>query len=233
MATILVAEDEPDISNLIALTLKFGGFEVISTSNGVDAVAHAKEDDPDLIILDVRMPRMTGYEACRRLKADESTAGIPVVFLSARGQENEVKAGLEAGGVDYILKPFAPDKLIERVGELLNSHAPEAAASKPATEKAASPAGKPAAGERSEAGADEKEKKSGEEAEKPTSAASSTGPGAGSPIAKKPGERANGSEQPKQVDKKEQVEAKAEEKPDPDEAQAKEAKEAKDGKAES
>ncbi len=227
MAIILVAEDEPDISNLIALTLKFGGFEVISTSNGVDAVAHAKEDDPDLIILDVRMPRMTGYEACRKLKADESTAGIPVVFLSARGQENEVKAGLEAGGVDYILKPFAPDKLIERVGELLNSHAPEAAG-KPATEKAASPAGKPAAGERSEAGADEKEKKSREEAEKPTSAAPSTGPGAGSTIAKKSGEKANGSDRPKQVDKKEQAEAKAEKKPDPDEA-----KEAKDGKAES
>jgi two-component system alkaline phosphatase synthesis response regulator PhoP len=220
MATILVAEDEPDISNLIALTLKFGGFEVISTSNGIDAVAHAKEDDPDLIILDVRMPRMTGYEACRQLKADESTAGIPVVFLSARGQENEVKAGLEVGGVDYILKPFAPDKLIERVGELLNSHAPEAAG-KPITGKEASPAGKPAAGERSEAGVDEKEKKSGKEAEKPSSAAPSAGPGAGSPIAKKPVGKANGSEQPKRV------EAKEEKKPDPDEA-----KEAKDGKAE-
>jgi two-component system alkaline phosphatase synthesis response regulator PhoP len=229
MATILVAEDEPDISNLIALTLKFGGFEVISTSNGIDAVAHAKEDDPDLIILDVRMPRMTGYEACRQLKADESTAGIPVVFLSARGQENEVKAGLEVGGVDYILKPFAPDKLIERVGELLNSHAPEAVG-KPATGKEVSPAGKPAAGERSEAGAGDKGKKSEKEPEKPSSAAPSTEPGAGSPIAKKPGEKANGSEQPKPVDQKKQAEAKAEKKPDPDEAQT---KEAKNGKAES
>jgi two-component system alkaline phosphatase synthesis response regulator PhoP len=188
MPNILVAEDEPDISNLIALTLKFGGLEVISTSNGVDAVSHAQEDDPDLIILDVRMPRMSGYEACRRLKADESTAGIPIVFLSARGQENEVKAGLAAGGVDYILKPFAPDELIERVKELLNTHAPEAVASP--------------AGERSGARPANRAEKSGKEPAAPSPAAPLNGPVAGSPTVKKPGEKANGTAQRKRTEAK-------------------------------
>jgi DNA-binding response OmpR family regulator len=72
--------------------------------------------------MDVRMPRMTGYEACKRMKELDSLKAVPVVFLSAKGQEAEVQAGLEAGAVEYILKPFAPDKLTERVKQLLETY---------------------------------------------------------------------------------------------------------------
>ena len=90
MAKIVIAEDERDIRDLITFTLQFAGHEVIATSNGAEAVEAVKREKPDLVLMDVRMPRMTGYEACRRLKADPETAHIPVVFLSAKGQESEV-----------------------------------------------------------------------------------------------------------------------------------------------
>jgi two-component system alkaline phosphatase synthesis response regulator PhoP len=78
---------------------------------------------PDLILLDVRMPRMTGYEACRQIKTDERTNNIPVVFLSAKGQESEVQTGLAAGAAEYILKPFSPDDLTERIKVILQKEA--------------------------------------------------------------------------------------------------------------
>jgi DNA-binding response OmpR family regulator len=122
MAKILIAEDEPDIRDLISFTLRFAGHEVISTSNGEEALQKALEAIPDLILMDVRMPRMTGYEACKRIKTEESTKHIPVAFLSAKGQESEINAGLDAGAVEYILKPFAPDELTERVRILINTY---------------------------------------------------------------------------------------------------------------
>lgn len=119
MAKIVIAEDERDIRDLITFTLQFAGHQVIATSNGAEAVEAVEREKPDLVLMDVRMPRMTGYEACRRLKANPETAHIPVVFLSAKGQESEVREGLEAGAVAYILKPFSPDELTRRVAELL------------------------------------------------------------------------------------------------------------------
>lgn len=120
MTRIMVAEDERDIRELIKLTLEFNGFEVVGVSDGVDAVATATEGPKiDLILMDVRMPRMTGYEACRKLKKQESTRNIPVIFLSAKGQEAEVQAGLDVGAAHYILKPFAPDALIRKIREVL------------------------------------------------------------------------------------------------------------------
>jgi len=119
MAKILVAEDERDIRDLISFTLRFAGFEVIVTSNGEEAVSLAVGEHPDLIILDVRMPRMTGYDACRKIKADPLLKDTPVIFLSAKGQEAEIKAGMEAGALEYMLKPFAIDQLIERVRNTL------------------------------------------------------------------------------------------------------------------
>ncbi|HEX7974335.1 MAG TPA: response regulator, partial [Anaerolineales bacterium] len=115
MARILIADDEKDIRDLISFTLRFAGHEVIAASNGEEALNNALHEIPDLVLLDVRMPRMTGYEACAQIKANPSTQHIPVVFLSAKGQENEIRAGLEAGAAEYILKPFSPDQLIERV----------------------------------------------------------------------------------------------------------------------
>jgi DNA-binding response OmpR family regulator len=119
MARILIAEDERDIRDLIEFTLKFGGHEVITARNGAEAVELAPQHKPDLILLDVRMPRMTGYEACRAIKALDGLKDTPVVFLSAKGQQNEMESGMEAGAYDYILKPFAPDHLNERVNEIL------------------------------------------------------------------------------------------------------------------
>jgi len=119
MAKILVAEDEPDIRDLIAFTLRFAGHEVVTVDNGAEALETAPKEQPDLILMDVRMPRMTGYEACQRLKADPAVKDIPVVFLSAKGQEVEIRAGMDAGASEYLLKPFAPHELTDHVSQLL------------------------------------------------------------------------------------------------------------------
>lgn len=122
MATILIAEDERDIRDLIKFTLNFAGHEVIVTTNGEEAFEKAQESVPDLIMMDVRMPRMTGYEACKLMKEIDRLKPVPVVFLSAKGQDSEIQAGLEAGAVEYILKPFAPEELSERVTKLLETY---------------------------------------------------------------------------------------------------------------
>ena len=122
MAKVLIAEDERDIRDLITFTLRFAGYDVVSAANGEEAVEKALKEMPDLILMDVRMPRMTGYEACKKIKVEESTKDIPVVFLSAKGQESEVTAGLNAGAVEYILKHFSPDQLTERVRTILKQH---------------------------------------------------------------------------------------------------------------
>jgi DNA-binding response OmpR family regulator len=122
MAKILIAEDERDIRDLILFTLRFAGYDVVAATNGEEAVDRALAEMPDLVLMDVRMPRMTGYEACKRMKAEESIKHIPVVFLSAKGQEAEVHQGLEAGATEYIIKPFSPDQLTERVKVILNQY---------------------------------------------------------------------------------------------------------------
>ena len=120
MAKILVAEDEKDIRELIVFSLTYAGFEVVAAVDGQEAVEKAIEVRPDLIMMDVRMPRMTGYEACIRLKAIDEVKDIPVVILSAKGQESEIQTGLNAGAYEYILKPFAPDELIQRVRDIVS-----------------------------------------------------------------------------------------------------------------
>jgi DNA-binding response OmpR family regulator len=122
MAKILIAEDERDIRDLITFTLRFAGYEVIAASNGEEAVTQALQEIPDLILLDVRMPRMTGYEACAKIKENKKTKDIPIMFLSAKGQETEIQAGLNAGAVEYLLKPFAPDQLTSRIQAVLAQH---------------------------------------------------------------------------------------------------------------
>ncbi len=119
MPKILVAEDERDIRDLIWFTLRFAGFEVLLAGNGIEAIEKAPLEQPDLIILDVRMPKMTGYEACRQLKENPATSAIPIVFLSAKGQEDEIQQGLASGALEYIVKPFAPDELADQVRDIL------------------------------------------------------------------------------------------------------------------
>ena len=122
MTKILVAEDERDIRELIGFTLRFAGFEVVLAVNGLEAIEKAPLEQPDLIMLDVRMPKMTGYETCRRLKENPETTDIPVVFLSAKGQDGEIEQGLASGALEYIVKPFAPDDLTKQVKDILRRH---------------------------------------------------------------------------------------------------------------
>ncbi len=119
MVKILIAEDERDIRELIAFTLRFAQFDVEVARNGAEAVEKAPQVNPDLILMDVRMPLMTGYEACEALKQNPQTKDIPVIFLSAKGQESEIQEGLEVGAAEYILKPFAPDELTAQVKQIL------------------------------------------------------------------------------------------------------------------
>lgn len=120
MCKILIAEDERDILELITFTLQYGGFQVIPTSNGNDAWRMTLQEMPRLALLDVRMPGMSGYEVCKQIKSISQTNHIPVVFLSAKGQESEIDAGYQSGATDYILKPFAPDYLLVRIREILD-----------------------------------------------------------------------------------------------------------------
>lgn len=119
MAKIVIAEDEPDIRELIAFTLRFAGHEVITGANGLEGYELTKKEHPDLVMFDVRMPKMTGYDACKKIKEDPEIANTPVIFLSAKGQESEIDQGLSAGAEEYLLKPFAPDQLSERVKVVL------------------------------------------------------------------------------------------------------------------
>jgi DNA-binding response OmpR family regulator len=114
-ARILVADDDPIIRRLIEVNLGLDGFEVETASGGEDALAQAKERSPDLILLDVMMPGITGWEVARLLKEDHATAGIPVVILSGRTQDEDRQQGHELGVAAYVSKPFDPQELVELV----------------------------------------------------------------------------------------------------------------------
>lgn len=117
---VLVVDDEEFVRQLIQIKLKFCGIETIEAGNGFDAVEKAISEKPDLILLDVMMPRMNGFEACQRLKASPETAHIPIVMLTARGDPSAKERGENAGALEYLTKPFSPQKLAERVIEILN-----------------------------------------------------------------------------------------------------------------
>ena len=120
MTKILIAEDERDIRELISFTLEYEGYDVIVTANGEDALEMVYKERPDLVLLDVRMPRMDGYEVCRRIVNDITIQHIPVAFISAKGQQSEIDEGMGAGAVDYLLKPFSRDQLLGMVVRLLS-----------------------------------------------------------------------------------------------------------------
>lgn len=120
MGKILIAEDERDIRELVVFTLELlGGHTVLQAADGEEALAIAQSEHPDLILLDMRMPRMGGLETCRRLKALADVRDIPVVILSARGLDDEVQAGLDAGASAYLVKPFDTDQLVSDVEQLM------------------------------------------------------------------------------------------------------------------
>lgn len=117
---ILVVDDEVNLTHILEFSIGAEGYEVITALNGEEAIEKARRERPDLIILDVMMPRIDGYEACRILKSNVLTKNIPVILLTAKGREIDKKLGFEAGAIDYIVKPFSPNKLIERIHELVS-----------------------------------------------------------------------------------------------------------------
>jgi len=116
---ILVVDDEVNITQILEFSIGAEGYEVITAANGEEAIDKARREQPDLIILDVMMPKIDGYEACRILKANPLTKGIPVVLLTAKGRDIDKRLGYEVGATDYIIKPFSPNKLVDRIHELL------------------------------------------------------------------------------------------------------------------
>ena len=116
---ILVCDDEVYILNILDFSLGAEGFEVITANNGELAIVKAKQERPSLIVLDIMMPVLDGYETLRRLKADPETKDIPVILLTAKGRDVDKRLGFEAGATDYIVKPFSPSRLIERIEEII------------------------------------------------------------------------------------------------------------------
>jgi two-component system alkaline phosphatase synthesis response regulator PhoP len=132
MATrILIVEDDPDIAELVARYLDKAGFVSQRASSGKDALQAIAARPPDLLVLDLMLPHVDGLEICRRLRASEPTAAIPIIMLTARAEESERIVGLELGADDYLAKPFSPSELVARVRALLrrtNRSAPAATA---------------------------------------------------------------------------------------------------------
>lgn len=119
MAKILIVEDDPTTVQLIEFLLKKNNFEVLIAYNGVEALQIAKKEKLDLILMDVMMPKMDGIEAIEKLKKDENTRDIPIIILSALGQEMDVMRGLQVGASSYIVKPFSPQELLTEINTKL------------------------------------------------------------------------------------------------------------------
>ncbi|AWM41207.1 DNA-binding response regulator MtrA [Gemmata obscuriglobus] len=123
MPRILIADDNPSNADLLDAHLDGSGFETKLVHNGADALAAAREWNPDLILLDVMMPKMSGFEVCRRLRADPATAGVAVLMVTALDQPNDVETAVDAGTDDFITKPINKTELLLRVRAMLDSRA--------------------------------------------------------------------------------------------------------------
>ena len=121
-ARLLVVEDEPGILELLSMSLRFAGFDVTTASNGVDALNRAREVRPDLVVLDVMLPGMDGFEVARTLRKDRDR--VPVVFLTARDATEDKVQGLTLGGDDYVTKPFSLEEVVARVRAVLRRTSP-------------------------------------------------------------------------------------------------------------
>ena len=118
---VLIADDDPSIRRIVQIVLSHHGLTVITAEDGEDAFQKAITEKPDAILLDIRMPKMDGLELCSKLKATETTAHIPVGFLTAEKELESYKQAQELGGMLYITKPFKPERLVDTVGVLLSS----------------------------------------------------------------------------------------------------------------
>jgi len=120
VTVVLVADDDADIRDLVAFKLEQAGFEVIAVEDGHSALEQAQSRKPTLAVLDVSMPGLSGIDVCRMLRADSATAGILIIMLTARVQEQDVEGGFSAGADDYVTKPFSPRELVSRIQALLS-----------------------------------------------------------------------------------------------------------------
>ena len=116
---ILVVDDEPDIVNIVKKRLVDNGYDVIIAIDGQDALDKARKENPDLIVLDIMLPKMDGYKVCGLLKSDSRYNKIPIIMFSARAQEEDIKMGDEVGAEAYITKPFEPQALLSKIRELI------------------------------------------------------------------------------------------------------------------
>lgn len=112
---VLVIDDEPGIIEIVEANLEGDGFEVISASNGKEGLEKIKSEAPELVVLDVMMPEMDGWEVLRSIEQDPATAGLPVIMLTAKAADEDYIYGLEEGAVEYITKPFLPVELVNRI----------------------------------------------------------------------------------------------------------------------
>ena len=125
---VLIVEDEPDIRGLLAFHLEREGYQVFKSNNGADALRQVRARPPDLVLLDPMLPEMDGLEVCRRLRQDPATAPLPIVMLTAKGEEVDRVLGLELGADDYIVKPFSPREVVARIRAVLRRSRPPAGA---------------------------------------------------------------------------------------------------------
>src|SRR5207245_4232186 len=121
---VLVVEDERDVADLIGYNLAKEGYDVQLVGNGADALKLARESRPEVILLDIMVPQLNGWEVCRRLKKDPELAAIPVIMVSGRVEEGDKVLGFEVGADDYVTKPFSPRELIARVRAVLRRGRP-------------------------------------------------------------------------------------------------------------
>ncbi len=117
---VLVVEDDPAASRFVGYTLEQEGYEVVIATNGLEGVMKAKQEEPDILVLDGMLPGLDGFQVCRRLRSETSTASLPILMLSAKAQEADKAAGFKVGADDYLAKPVDPSELVERVKSLLN-----------------------------------------------------------------------------------------------------------------
>lgn len=118
-ATILIIEDEPDIRELARYNLQREGYDVLEAATGEEGITRARNESPDLILLDLMLPGIDGVDVCKRLKTEAATKSCPVVMVTAKGEESDIVTGLEVGADDYITKPFSPKVLVARVRAVL------------------------------------------------------------------------------------------------------------------
>jgi two-component system alkaline phosphatase synthesis response regulator PhoP len=126
---ILVVDDEIYIVHILDFSLGMEGYDVVTALDGEQALEKIKTEKPDLIVLDIMMPKLDGYEVCKTIKSDPATKQIPVILLSAKGRNVDQKMGFDVGADDYITKPFSPRKLVERINQLLGQSITERPAS--------------------------------------------------------------------------------------------------------